>query len=96
MSGKLSPCPLVSAMSADQARWDSTVSTLTPMIVVSRSWKSFFLRANSPSSVVHTGVKSAGCENRRPPVAQVVMEANRALRGVGVEVRGVSTSRPTT
>jgi len=46
--------------------WDSTESTLTPMSLVLRSANSSFRRAKSPSSVVHTGVKSAGWEKRMP------------------------------
>src|SRR5918997_6764315 len=51
-------------MSSAHLEWSPTASTERPMILT-------FLRSNSglifamyPSSVVHTGVKSRGCENR--------------------------------
>ena len=56
--------PCVSSMSAAHLEWSSIGSTESPMILT-------FLRSNSglifamyPSSVVHTGVKSFGWENR--------------------------------
>jgi hypothetical protein len=36
----------------------------SPIIFTSRFSNSSFMRANAPSSVVQTGVKSAGCEKR--------------------------------
>ncbi len=56
--------PCDASMSFDQALWSLTASTLIPMILQSR-WSNSFLRpATAPSSVVQTGVKSFGCENR--------------------------------
>src|SRR5882757_5832678 len=51
-------------MSLAHLLWSSTGSTLSPMIFVLRFSNSGFRRAMQPSSVVHTGVKSFGCENR--------------------------------
>src|SRR5271165_489172 len=51
-------------MSFDQRLWSSTGSTLSPMILVLRLSNSGLRPAMYPSSVVHTGVKSLGCENR--------------------------------
>src|SRR6266850_8310447 len=51
-------------MSFAQRLWSSTESTLTPMILVFRLSNSDLMRAMYPSSVVHTGVKSLGWENR--------------------------------
>src|SRR5487761_1701383 len=56
-------------MSFDQLLCDSTESTLTPMSLVLRLAKSSLRFAKSPSSVVHTGVKSAGWENRIPQLS---------------------------
>lgn len=36
----------------------------SPIIFTPRFSNSSFIRENAPSSVVQTGVKSAGCENR--------------------------------
>src|ERR1041384_3493855 len=44
--------------------WASTGSADRPMILVLRLSNSGFIRAIVPSSVVQTGVKSFGCENR--------------------------------
>src|SRR5271165_810735 len=51
-------------MSFAQRAWSSTGSTLSPMIFVFRLSNSGLRLAMYPSSVVHTGVKSLGCENR--------------------------------
>src|ERR1700724_3656503 len=51
-------------MSAAHLPWLSTASTLRPMILHFRFVKSGSSPAMYPSSVVHTGVKSFGCENR--------------------------------
>src|SRR5580692_8053951 len=49
-------------MSAAHFLWLSTGSTDSPMILTPRLSNSGFSRAIVPSSVVHTGVKSFGCE----------------------------------
>src|SRR6185503_12478911 len=46
-----------------QRLWSSTGSTDKPMTLVLRLSNSAFSFAIAPSSVVHTGVKSFGCEN---------------------------------
>src|SRR5687768_1549020 len=51
-------------MSPSHRRCDSTGSTLRPMILVLRLSNSGLSAATAPSSVVQTGVKSLGCENR--------------------------------
>src|SRR6185437_7118672 len=51
-------------MSLAQRVWSLTGSTLMPMIFVLRLSNSGLSFAIVPSSVVHTGVKSLGCENR--------------------------------
>src|SRR5215831_13656684 len=51
-------------MSFDHFSWSGTVSTLIPMILQLRLSNSGFNPAMYPSSVVHTGVKFFGCENR--------------------------------
>src|SRR5579871_5549582 len=51
-------------MSFCQREWSPTGSTLSPMILVLRFSNSGMSPAMYPSSVVHTGVKSFGCENR--------------------------------
>src|SRR5882672_5424905 len=56
-------------MSTDQRLWSSTGSTLRPMILVLRRLNSDSRPAMVPSSVVHTGVKSFGCENRTPQLS---------------------------
>src|SRR5579871_3889286 len=53
-------------MSSAQSRCASSVSTESPMILTLRRSNSGFSRAASASSVVHTGVKSLGCENSTP------------------------------
>src|SRR3954449_6784414 len=53
-------------MSANHARCDSTGSTETAATLVSRAANSSRSRATAPSSVVHTGVKSAGWESSTP------------------------------
>ena len=58
-----------------------------PMILTSRLSNSGLIFAMYPSSVVHTGVKSFGCENstaQELPIQVVKLDA--AGRGVGVEV----------
>ena len=66
MTGKLTAWPWVSSMSLSQERWDSTESTERPMSLVLRLSNSALALAKAPSSVVHTGVKSLGWENRIP------------------------------
>src|SRR5436189_4757230 len=51
-------------MSLTQFVWSLTGSTESPMILVLRFSNSGLSPAMYPSSVVHTGVKSFGCENR--------------------------------
>src|SRR5262247_179911 len=51
-------------MSFDQRLWSSTESIDRPMTLVLRSSNFGFSPAMYPSSVVHTGVKSFGWENR--------------------------------
>src|SRR6266849_9029472 len=51
-------------MSAAHLLWLVTGSTLNPMILQLRFSKSGCSPAMYPSSVVHTGVKSLGCENK--------------------------------
>ena len=62
----------VSLMSGTHLPWDSSVSTLTAMGFTPRLANSPDSAAVRPSSVVHTGVKSAGCENSttHEPAAQ--------------------------
>src|SRR4029077_15158951 len=50
-------------MSLAHLEWSVTGSTLSPMILVLRLSNSPLSLATMPSSVVHTGVKSFGCEN---------------------------------
>src|SRR6266540_4183135 len=49
-------------MSLDHFEWFSTGSTDSPMIFTFLSSNSGLIFAMYPSSVVHTGVKSRGCE----------------------------------
>src|SRR3990172_13019196 len=51
-------------MSLAQALWSVTGSPLSPMILQLRFSNSGLRPARYPSSVVQTGVKSFGCENR--------------------------------
>src|SRR6266705_3649160 len=51
-------------MSLDHFSWSGTESTLRPMILQLRLSNSGFSPAMYPSSVVQTGVKFFGCENR--------------------------------
>src|ERR1700751_6000701 len=50
-------------MSLAHLEWSVTGSTLRPIILVLRLSNSPLSLATMPSSVVHTGVKSLGCEN---------------------------------
>src|ERR1019366_1487368 len=56
--------PCVSSMSTAHLLWLLTGSTLSPMILQLRFSNSGCSPAMYPSSVVHTGVKSLGCENK--------------------------------
>src|SRR5580704_7847051 len=56
--------PCVSSMSCAHLLCCVTGSTLSPIILQLRFAKSGSSPAMYPSSVVHTGVKSLGCENR--------------------------------
>src|SRR5258707_14120595 len=51
-------------MSSDHLACLSTGSTLSPINLTPRLSNSGFSLASAPSSVVQTGVKSFGCENR--------------------------------
>src|SRR5260221_1994196 len=51
-------------MSAAHFEWFATGSTERPITFTLRFWNSGWSFAMYPSSVVHTGVKSFGCENR--------------------------------
>ena len=51
-------------MSRDHAAWSLTPSTLMPSTLQLRFANSGCSAATLPSSVVHTGVKSFGWENR--------------------------------
>src|SRR5687768_10153019 len=51
-------------MSSDHFACLSTGSTLSPISLMPRLSNSGFSFASAPSSVVQTGVKSFGCENR--------------------------------
>src|ERR1700726_3248487 len=51
-------------MSSDHLACLSTGSTLSPISLTPRLSNSGFSLARTPSSVVQTGVKSLGCENR--------------------------------
>src|SRR6266540_228241 len=55
--------PVASLMSPSQRAWSVTGSTDRPMTLVLRLANSGCSFARYPSSVVHTGVKSFGCEN---------------------------------
>src|ERR1022692_969126 len=55
---------MVSSISPAHFPWFSTGSTLNPITLQLRLAKSGAKPAMEPSSVVHTGVKSLGCENR--------------------------------
>src|SRR5947209_17967301 len=69
MTGKFRAAPCVSSMSLAQPLCESMGSTLRPMIFTLRRSNSGLMRAHSPSSVVQTGVKSLGCENRTPQLS---------------------------
>src|SRR3954451_9152691 len=56
-------------MSSDQPLCLSSGSTDRPRIFTLRLSNSGFMAAIVPSSVVHTGVKSFGCENRTPQLS---------------------------
>ena len=66
ITGKFTAWPWVSSMSLSQERCDSTESTDRPMSLVLRLSNSDLALEKAPSSVVHTGVKSLGWENRIP------------------------------
>src|ERR1700722_17459934 len=61
--GWFGAAPCVSRMSSDHLLCLSTGSTERPISLTPRLSNSGFSFANAPSSVVHTGVKSFGCEN---------------------------------
>src|SRR5579875_2297909 len=69
MIGKLTLVPCVSLMSGIHPLCDSSGSTLMAMTLALRLSNSLFSLATAPSSVVHTGVKSLGWENRMPQLS---------------------------
>ena len=69
MSGKLSAVPWVSSMSPAHLLWELTSSTERPISLVLRLSNSALRAEKAPSSVVHTGVKSLGWENRTPQLS---------------------------
>ena len=74
--------PWVSSMSPIHFLCESTGSTLSAMTFTFRLSNSGFSFATSPSSVVHTGVKSFGCEKR---IAQLEPIHSWNLIGPSVE-----------
>src|SRR4051794_27824249 len=64
MSGKFSSLPVTSLMSEAHPLCESSGSTDTPITFTLRLSNSPLRPATAPSSVVQTGVKSFGCENR--------------------------------
>src|SRR5690349_15013403 len=66
MIGKFTLVDWVSLMSEIQRSCESAGSTESAITLTPRFWNSPLSLAVSPSSVVHTGVKSAGCENSTP------------------------------
>src|SRR5215216_7852350 len=71
MIGKLSSDPCVSLMSSAQRLCESVGSTLSPITFTPRFSKSGLQRATYPSSVVQTGVKSFGWENRTAQLSPI-------------------------
>ena len=69
MIGKLTRVFCVSLMSSIHLRCESTGSTDSAITFTLRFANSSFSLAVRPSSVVHTGVKSAGCENSTPQLS---------------------------
>ena len=75
-------------MSLAHASWSPDASTDRPMTLTLRRSNSGASLAMYPSSVVHTGVKSFGCENSTAPgVSYPVVEVDPALGGVHVKIR---------
>src|SRR5207244_6044467 len=95
-------------MSFDQRLWSSTESTERPMILALRLSNCGFSFAMVPSSVVQTGVKSFGCENKTaqelpiqswnlisPSVVWAVKSgASSPMRMVQPPLRGRSLTHP--
>jgi len=84
---------LVQLMSLFQRRWESTSSTdigdqfgIALVELGRRAEK-------APSSVVHTGVKSLGCEKRMPNRRPDSRKSDGAVGGLRREVRASSPSR---
>src|SRR6202161_2185746 len=69
MSGNESAEPCVSSMSPAHPLWDCTESTERPINLALRLSNSGLALEKAPSSVVQTGVKSLGCENRTPQLS---------------------------
>src|ERR1700752_1660285 len=66
MTGKFIVQDWVSLMSLIQPLCEASGSTLTAITLTFRFSNSALIFATVPSSVVQTGVKSAGCENKTP------------------------------
>src|SRR5215475_10179947 len=58
-------------MSSDHLAWRSTGSTERPISLTPRLSNSGFNLARAPSSVVQTGVKSFGCENKSAQLSPI-------------------------
>ena len=56
-------------MSSNHFTWSETGSTLSPKTLTFLASNSGFIFANEPNSVVQTGVKSFGCENKTPQLS---------------------------
>ena len=61
--------PLVLVHGYNHLTWSDTGSTLKPITFTFLFSNSGFILANAPSSVVQTGVKSFGCENKTPQLS---------------------------
>ncbi len=64
MIGKPALVPATDSMSPFHFTWSSALSTEMPITLVLRFSHSSASCATAPNSVVQTGVKSLGCENR--------------------------------
>ena len=56
-------------ISSNHFKWSLTPSTLNPITFTFLLSNSGFNLANDPNSVVQTGVKSLGCENKTPQLS---------------------------
>src|SRR3954464_13357246 len=80
-------------MSADQARGEEAGSTETAATLVSRAANSSRRRATAPSSVVHTGVKSAGGESSTPQLSPSQSWKRSSAAGVWAVKSGARSPR---